>query len=139
MYPNESQSTGTMLDALPDVGYLLQKYSEKIKEIAPLRARYGGAGNYLGERLFKAEEAKLEIVVRGSIGEGGKLPDGIKATEGAIDAHVRTRDEYTKLLTDEVTGRTQWIMLEAEIKEIEWRLEARKADAYLLGREAGLQ
>ena len=132
-------NTGTMLDALPDVGYLLQRYSEKIKQVAPYRARYGGAGNYLGERLFKAEEAKLEIVVRGSVTDAGKLPSGAKATEGAIDAEVRTRPEYTQLLHDEVTGRERWITLEAEIKEIEWKLEMRKADAYLLGKEAGLQ
>lgn len=131
-------NTGTMLDALPDVGHLLQQYSDKIKEVARYRARYGGAGNYLGERLFKAEEAKLEIVVRGSVNDKGQLPSGIKATEGAVDATIRTRDEYTKLLTDEVAGRTKWIQLEAEIKEIEWKLEMRKADAYLLGKEAGL-
>lgn len=131
--PNESAPTGTMLDGLSNVDALLGKRSVLVKRIAPLRARYGGAGNYLGERLFKMEEAKIAVAVRARLRDAGE-----KTTEPQIDALVRVDEGYQTALTSEVTERQKWIELEEELKEIEWRLEMRKADAYLLGAEARL-
>ena len=133
MYDNESAPTGTMLDGLSNVDALLGKRSELVKRIAPLRARYGGAGNYLGERLFKMEEAKVAVAIRARLRDAGE-----KTTEPQIDALVRVDEGYQVALANEVTERQRWIELEEEMKEIEWRLEMRKADAYLLGAEARL-
>ena len=133
MYDNESAPTGTMLDGLSNVDALLGKRSELVKRIAPLRARYGGAGNYLGERLFKMEEAKVAVAIRARLRDAGE-----KTTEPQIDALVRVDEGYQVALTNEVTERQRWIELEEELKDIEWRLEMRKADAYLLGAEARL-
>ena len=133
MYDNESAPTGTMLDGLSNVDALLGKRSELVKRIAPLRARYDGAGNYLGERLFKMEEAKVAVAIRARLRDAGE-----KTTEPQIDALVRVDEGYQVALTNEVTERQRWIELEEELKDIEWRLEMRKADAYLLGAEARL-
>ena len=130
---DDYKSTGTMLDALPDVDTLLGKRSQLVKRISALRARYGGAGNYLGERLFKTVEAKIAVAVRARLRDAGE-----KTTEPQIDALVRTDPAYTEALTEEVTERQKWIELEEELKEIEWRLEMRKSDSYLLGGEARL-
>lgn len=126
--------TGTMLDALPNADVLLERRAQIVKQVAPLRARYGGAGNYLGERLFKVEEAKLDVAIRAQA-----KSDGERLTEPAIDARVRTHPTYSQLLLDEVKARQEWIELEESLKEVEYRLEIRKSDSYLLGGEARLQ
>lgn len=128
------QPTGTMLDALANADVLLEKRAKIVKELAPLRARYGGAGNYLGERFFKQEEAKLDIAIRTAAKDAGE-----KVTEPLVEARVRTHEAYTGLLLKEVEQRQKWIELEEDLKAIEWRLEIRKSDSYLLGKEAGLQ
>lgn len=127
------QPTGTMLDALANADVLLEKRDNIVKRLKPLRARYGGAGNYLGERFFKQEEAKLDVAIRAAAKDAGE-----KVTEPMVDARVRTHPAYTDLLLNEVKQREAWIELEEELKTLEWRLEIRKSDSYLLGREAGL-
>ena len=128
------QPTGTMLDALPDTDSLLERRDAIVKKLSPLRARYGGAGNYLGERQFKMEEAKLDVAVRAEAKANGE-----KVTEAQVDARVRTHETYAGLLLDEINSRREWVELEEELNTLEWRLEFRKSDSYLLGREAGLQ
>lgn len=130
-------NTGTMLDALPDVDHLLAERDRLVKLVKPLRAKFGGTGNYIAERYHKLEEAKLAAAVRASI-KAGQFPDGEKATEGAIDVRVRTHPGYEPLLTAEVKERQEWIQHEEDLKTVEWRLQMRKADGYLLGNEAGL-
>lgn len=125
--------TGTMLDALPNVDVLLARRDKLIAELKPLRARYGGTGNYMGERLFKVEEAKIELAVRTTAKAEGEKP-----TEGAIEARVRTHEQYAPLLLKELADREKWIELEERLQTLEWRLHMRKTDAFLLGGEARL-
>lgn len=127
------QPTGTMLDALPNVDVLLARRDKLIAELKPLRARYGGQGNYMGERLFKIEEAKIELVVRTRAKAAG-----VKLTEAAVEAEVRTHEEYEPLLVKELQSRERWIELEEQLQTLEWRLHMRKTDAFLLGGEARL-
>lgn len=126
----------SLRDALPDADALLDRRREIVEKVAPLRALYGGQG-YFGERVFKLDEAKIDTAirttVRAQLKAGEKMP-----TEGAIDAMVRQQSDYVAALMAQVERKTEWIRLEEELNEIEWRLKLRTSDSYLLGSEARL-
>lgn len=123
---------GTILDTLPSVDDLLGRRTELARKVAPLRALFGGNG-YMGERMFKTEEAKVAVSVRSRLRDAGE-----KTTEPQIDALVRVDPMYTTTLAQDVEKRRQWIELEEELNELDWRLRCRNADASLLAAEARL-
>lgn len=123
----------TILDTLPSSEELLARRADVVRKLSPLRALFGGNG-YMGERMFKVEEAKIAIVVRDRL-----LAAGGKTTEPQIDALVRTHDAYLETLKDDLQSRERWNNLEEELNEIEWRLRNRNADGALLAAEARLQ
>lgn len=122
----------TILDAIADANELLAVRADIVRRLTPLRALYGGNG-YMGERQFKLTEARVATAVRARL-----KADGTKATEGAVDELVRQQPDYIQALTDEVNSRAEWIALEEELNEIEWRLRCRQSDASLLSAEARL-
>lgn len=123
---------GTILDTLPSSDELLSRRATIVRELAPLRALYGGNG-YMGERMFKTDEAKIAVAIRGRLRDAGE-----KTTEPQIDALVRVHDDYTKALTTDVEKRARWVDLEERLNEVDWRLRCRNADASLLAAEARL-
>jgi hypothetical protein len=138
--PRVDYTTGevlpSILDTLADSEELLAKRREIVTRVSPLRALYGGQG-YFGERVFKLDEAKIDTAIRtqlrAELKQGEKMP-----TEGHIDALVRQQPTYVAALMAQVERRAEWIALEEELNEIEWRLKLRTSDSYLLGAEAKL-
>jgi hypothetical protein len=139
---NDGEVVDSIRATLADPEVLLHRRREIVKELAPLRALYGGQGHF-GERVFKLDEAKVEIAVRTAAelnyatakqkDEKAKM-----ATEGAIDAALRTRPDYIDALTAAVNKKAKWVELEEEMAEIDWRLRIRGSDSYLLGAEIKL-
>jgi hypothetical protein len=122
----------TIIDALPSTDELLAKRAELSERLAPYRALYGGNG-YMGERMFKLDEARVAIAVRARLTVAGG-----KVTEPMIDAETRADPEYVASLTKDVRDRAEWVELEEKLNEIDWRLRMRQADAQLLAAEARL-
>jgi alpha-D-ribose 1-methylphosphonate 5-triphosphate synthase subunit PhnG len=123
----------SILDTLPDAEALLARRAAIVKELAPLRALYGGNG-YMGERQFKLDEARIATVVRARLAEAGG-----KVTEGMIDEGTRTHAHYIAALEADVQQRAKWIELEESLASIDWRLRLRTSDSYLLSAELKLQ
>ena len=126
----------SLLDTLPDAEELLQSRAALVKELAPLRALYGGSG-YMGERMFKLDEARIAATVRATLHANKQA--GEKVTEGMIDEGTRTHPHYIAALEADVKQRARWVELEESLGSLEWRLKLRIGDAYLLGAEARLQ
>lgn len=124
---------GSLIDTLADADALLAARAKIVGLLAPLRALYGGNG-YMGERQFKLDEARIATVVRAKL-----AADGVKITEPMVDAATRTHPHYIAALEMDVKQRAEWIGLEEQLNEIEWRLRVRSSDSYLLGAEAKLQ
>lgn len=122
----------SILDALASADELLARRAEIVRHLTPLRALYGGNG-YSGERQFKLVEARVATAVRAQY-----KADAVKATEGMVDEGVRQHPEYIQALTDDVKQRAEWIALEEELNEVEWRLRCRQTDGALLSAEARL-
>lgn len=122
----------SLLDTLPDAETLLAERAALVRQLAPLRALYAGTG-YMGERMFKLDEARIATAVRAKL-----RADGEKTTEPMIDAAVRTHAHYIAALEADVKQRAVWVELEESLNAIEWRLRLRVGDAYLLGAEARL-
>ena len=123
----------SILDTLPSTEELLDRRIAIVRELAPLRALYGGTG-YMGERMFKVDEAKIATAVRARLRDAGE-----KTTEPQIDALTRVDDGYIHALTRDVEKRTRWTELEERLNEVEWRLRCRNVDASVLTAEARLQ
>lgn len=121
-----------LLDTLVSADELLARRADVARRLTPLRALYGGNG-YMGERQFKAEEARVATVVRAKL-----KADGEKTTEPMVDALTRQHPDYIQALTDDVKRRGEWIALEEELNEVEWRLRCRQTDGALLSAEARL-
>ena len=128
----DSDGYVTLLDVLPSSDDLLARRSEIVRQLAPLRAAYGGNG-YVAERTFKIVEARIATAVRAKL-----LTDGAKVTEPQIDAGTRTHPEYIAALTADVEQRTRWVLQEEALNEIEHRLSQRRTDGNLLASEARL-
>jgi hypothetical protein len=111
---------------------LLAKRADIARRLAPFRALYGN-GSYAGERQFKLVEARCATAIRAQWEVAGE-----KVTEPKLDAAVRQHPEYIQALTDDVKRRAEWIALEEELNELEWRLRVRQSDASLLSAEARL-
>jgi hypothetical protein len=122
----------TIIDALPSSDELLARRAEITERVAPYRALYGGNG-YMGERMFKLDEARVAIAVRARLTVEGK-----KVTEPMVDAETRADAEYIAALTKDVRDRAEWVELEEKLNEIDWRLRMRQSDAMLLAAEARL-
>lgn len=127
--------SASLLDTLPDAETLLSERAAIVKALAPLRALYGGMG-YMGERMFKLDEARIATVVRAKY-----RAEGEKITEPMVDAATRTHphSHYIAALEADVSQRAEWVRLEESLNAVEWRLRLRIGDAYLLGAEAKLQ
>jgi len=123
----------SILDLLPSSDELLARRASIARELAPLRALYAGNG-YMGERMFKLDEAKVAVAIRTRFKEAGE-----KSTEAQIDALVRNDPDYIAALTRDVQQRERWADLEERLNEVEWRLRCRQSDASLLAAEARLQ
>jgi hypothetical protein len=124
--------TTMLLDTLVSSDELLAKRADVVRRLVSLRALYGGNG-YMGERLFKVEEAKVATAVRAQL-----EADGEKVTEPKVDAMTRQHENYVAALAFDVEQRSKWIALEEELNEIEWRLRCRQTDGALLSAEARL-
>lgn len=125
-------STTMLLDTLADANDLLARRADIVRRLTPLRALYGGMG-YMGERNFKITEARVATIVRAQLKQ-----DAVKVTEGIVDEQVRQHPEYIQALTDDVKRRGEWVALEEELNELEWRLRCRQTDGALLSAEARL-
>ena len=121
-----------LLDTLTSADELLAKRADVARKVAPLRALYGN-GSYAGERELKLVEARVASAIRAAWEASGE-----KTTEPKLDAAVRQHPEYIDALTRDITRRTDWITVEEELNEIEWRLRCRISDASLLSAEARL-
>lgn len=122
----------SILDTLPDADALLMRRADVVHQLRKLRALYAGNG-YMGERVFKMEEAKVDTAVRARFKQLE-----VKVTEPMVDAAIRQQPEYVQALLTEVEQKARWVELEEELNEIEWRLRLRTSDSYLLGAEAKL-
>lgn len=124
--------TTMLLDTLASADELLAKRADVVRRLTPLRALYGGNG-YMAERQFKVEEARVATAVRAQL-----KADGEKTTEPMVDALTRQHKDYIATLEADVVRRAQWIALEEELNEIEWRLRCGQTDGALLSAEARL-
>lgn len=111
---------------------LLAARADVARKLAPLRALYGN-GSYAGERELKLVEARVATAIRTRWEAASE-----KITEPKLDAAVRQDAEYIEALTRDVGRRTQWIELEEQLNEVEWRLRCRQTDGALLSAEARL-
>lgn len=122
----------SILQTIADADALLSERADIVRRLTPLRALYGGNG-YMAERQFKVEEAKVATAVRAQL-----KADGEKTTEPMVDALTRQHKDYIATLEADVVRRAQWVALEEELNEIEWRLRCRQTDGALLSAEARL-
>ena len=128
----QDERSASILDTLASADELMARRRAIVQQVRKLRALYGGAG-YAGERVFKIREARAAIAVRARF----KL-EGVKATEAMVDEQVRNHPDYVSALLRDVARRARWCDLEEELRDLNWRLELRKSDSYLLGQEARL-
>ena len=126
----------SILDTLPDAEALLTRRREIVAKVAPLRALYGGQG-FRGERVFKLDEAKMDTAIRTSLRANLKANEKMP-TETAIDAMVRQQPGYVDALMSQIEKKAEWVRLEEELAEIDWRLRIRQGDSHLLAAEARL-
>ena len=126
----------SILDTLPDAEALLTRRREIVAKVAPLRALYGGQG-FMGERVFKLDEAKMDTAIRTSLRANLKANEKMP-TETAIDAMVRQQPGYVDALMSQIEKKAEWVRLEEELAEIDWRLRIRQGDSHLLAAEARL-
>lgn len=130
--PDQLTTPSTILDTLPSSEELLARRASIARELAPLRALCGGQG-YMGERMFKLDEARVAVAIRTRFKEAGE-----KTTEPQIDALVRSDPEYVAALTADVQKRERWADLEERLNEVDWRLRNRASDSQLLAAEMRL-
>lgn len=125
-------AAGTILDTLPSSEELLGRRAAIVRELAPLRALYGGNG-YMGERMFKVDEARVAVAIRTRLREAGE-----KTTEPQVDALTRVDEGYVASLATDLDKRARWVELEERLNEIDWRLRNRASDSALLAAEMRL-
>lgn len=90
---------------------LLAERDELIKQVAPLRAKYGTFGTH--EALRKIELAKLKAIIRGQVTQEKK-----KVSYNEIDDRAHASGQYVDFIIKATNERATWIELENRMESI---------------------
>lgn len=107
---------------------LLYRRSLIVKRVAPLRAVYGSFGT--ADHLRKVELSKCRQAIRGKLtlepptDATGKV---VRVTEDMLDEQAHTHANYIGHITTMTNERKQWAELEAELEEIDMRINRGQA------------
>jgi hypothetical protein len=99
---------------------LLDEHRHIRKELAALWAKYGPFG--VAEPLRKQELSRIKVIIRTMLDVEGK-----KGTVDAIDDAAHAHPDYVKFLAIMLTERARYFELEAQLKEIEWKVNRGQA------------
>jgi hypothetical protein len=105
------------IDPLDD---LLYERSQIVAKLAPLRAIYGSWGTIDHSR--KVELARCRQIVQSKAAR-----DGVKMTVDDLDMAARLHPDYMGFIAQMTSGRTEWITLEEQVTEIDYRINRGQA------------
>ena len=117
---------------IPPIAELLAERAELVKQVAPLRARFGTFGTY--DDLRKIELARIAAIHRAKA-----FVDGNKVTEAQIDEMAHGDDRYAKFVLEATQQRATWAILEDRIQGISDVIMRGQAIARYLTGELALQ
>lgn len=90
---------------------LLAERDTLVKQVAPLRAKYGAWGTF--EALRKIRLAQLAQLKRAEL-----LRDGERLTEAAIEDAAHADERYVDFVTQATSERATWAVLENRVQGI---------------------
>ena len=114
------RTTGEILDAMsdlesrigiPSLAELLPARAKLVREIAPLRAKYGSFGT--AEAWRKIELAKVRAIIRAQTTGASK-----RMSADAIDDAAHSSTAYVDLIITQTNERARWIELEERLEAI---------------------
>lgn len=102
------------------IGQLLAERGVLIDKVADLRAKYGNFGTH--EALRKAELARISGVLRARYSLAKA-----KVSAAQIDDEAHGHPDYIEFITEATKQRARWVRLEAEIEDIDKRVNRGQA------------
>jgi len=93
------------------ISELLARRDRLVRDGARLRARHGPFGTWDSERKMVLEKGAAVIRARAAA-------RGTKITESQIESEKHTADEYVAFLTESLSEKSDWLILENEIQSI---------------------
>lgn len=110
---------------------LLAERDALVKQVAPLRAKFGSFGTW--DALRKIELAKLAAVKRAEATVSGK-----KLSNDEVSDQCHADGRYIDFITESTRQRGEWTILEGRIEGIADTINRGQAVARFLSQEAGL-
>lgn len=105
-------------DVLP-LGDLQARRRKLLERLAPLKALHGHGGLFDDKRKQMLEAMKVRHRM-------AMTAEGIKVTEGMVEAHAYADPQYEAFLDQGVTDRIDYITLANELTEIEEQIRDRE-------------
>ena len=99
---------------------LLDEHRFVRTKLAALWGKYGPGG--VAEHIRKSELARLTEMLRAIA-----TAEGRKVTEAGLDAAAHCHKDYKELVALMTTERAQFFELDAQLKEIEWKVNRGQA------------
>ena len=112
---------------------LLDERTVLIRQVAPLRAVYGSFGTWEAQR--KMMLARLKGQVRA---EAQRATTARKLTNDQIDDEAHDHPEYLEFITTATKQRAEWIVTEAKIEAIDFKIQRGQAVVRFVSAEARL-
>lgn len=112
---------------------LLDERDTLVRQVAPLRAVYGAFG------VHEAQRKILLAGLRGQIrAEALREKSARRLTNDQIDDEAHDHPAYLDFITTATKERAQWIVLEAKIEAIDFRIQRSQAIIRFVSAEARL-
>lgn len=100
---------------LVPVEELLQERDELIAQVARLRARHGTFGSWDAER-------KIALATAAALVRAQSALENKRITESAIDESAHVHPTYVDFITQSVSEKADWVILEAKIDGIDFTI-----------------
>ena len=112
---------------------LLDERDILIRQVAPLRAVYGSFGTWEAQRKMMLARLKGQVRAEAMRGTTAR-----KLTNDQIDDEAHDHPEYMDFITTATKQRAIWIVLEAKIEAIDFRIQRGQAVVRFASAEARL-
>ena len=112
---------------------LLDERDILIRQVAPLRAVYGSFGTWEAQRKMMLARLKGQVRAEAMRGTTAR-----KLTNDQIDDEAHDHPEYMDFITTATKQRATWIVLEAKIEAIDFRIQRGQAVVRFASAEARL-
>lgn len=110
---------------------LLAERAVIVRELADLRARFGSFGTW--DHLRKVELSRLKGLIRALATRHGR-----KMNNEQVDEEAHAHPDYIDFITAATMQRARWVKLEADMEEIEMKVNRGQAVARFASAEARL-